>query len=385
MNRNTGLYALVGLVALATLLIYFFYTFERVTKTDPPHWSTAALENRFLAASELLQKEGYAVNDLPSYGGVPTSPGLLFLATSNNGLSEEQAGALLDWVRKGNTLLVEAAPAVPGQQRLPDALLDPLGIRLLDKTRPQAASTPTLPPRDPRVPPPLTLSTPDGDLSTTFNPAWTLTPPPDNTTELMAADEGPHVVSMALGQGQLTVLSDSAVFSNTAIDSADNAALLSYLVHRQLPTGTVWIVFAGHYPTLFDLIWLHAWPLVLSAALFLACWLWWSSRRFGPLLPGIVSPRRQLSEHLRACGRYLWYAGQQARLYKALRRSLVQRMLRRHPQWRRLSNNELLTALATHSGLGEDALRRALTDPPSHELARFLTDVRVLNQLRKQL
>jgi len=41
--------------------------------------------------------------------------------------------------------------------------------------------------------------------------------------------------------------------------------------------------------------------------------------------------------------------------------------------------------LASHSGLEQAALRRALIDQPSHDLARFLGDVRVLNQLRKQL
>lgn len=382
MNRNSRNSAMLAVAVIGCFLLYVNYTFVRVEVADPPHWSEAAIENRFLAAAQLLQKTGYTVNSQPSYGGVPTGPGLLFMASGDNSLTDEQAGELLDWVRRGNTLLVEAPPPVPDQQKLPDPLLDPLGIHLLDS----AGATP-VPAAGAPAPQPLVqiLSTPDGELSTSFINAWTLQAPADKVVEVMADKQGPHVVSMVLGQGHVEVFSDTRLFSNALIDRADNAALLVYLARRQLPTGTVWIVFAGQYPTLFDLIWLYAWPLVLSAALFLACWLWWSSRRFGPLLPGIVSPRRQLSEHLRACGRYLWYAGQQARLYRALRRSLVQRMLRRHPQWRQLSNNDLLAALASHSGLGEDALRRALTDPPSQELARFLTDVRVLNQLRKQL
>jgi hypothetical protein len=372
MNRTVRVAIALVLALVAALGIYVWRTFDIVTVQQPPQWGPEAKANGYLAAGQLLRRRGYHVEFWSAYRGVPPGPGVLLLADADNGLSETDVGELRQWVKTGNSVLACAQPR--GPEHVPDFLLDPLGVQV--KTVDPGTATP--PP-----PVPEALHTPDGDLQTVFSASLESLP---NAPQAGLADrDGLHVLDFPLGRGHITAFSDTTPFGNHHIGEADNAALLLYLMPELSPKATVWIVFQGQYPSFTHLIWQHAWPLVLSLGLFLLVWLGWSSRRFGPLLPAITAPRRQLGEHLRACGRYLWHAGQQARLYKALRGSLRRRMLRRHPQWRQLSNNELLVVLASHSGLEPAALRRALVEQPTRDLARFLGDVRVMNHLRKQL
>lgn len=387
-TRNYFYFALAA-VALLGAFIYFDIDFVPLEGSDHP--SAEASHDHYLAAGRLLEHRGHPVTYLPNYQAAPPGRGALLLIQPGNSLAPKQADKLLAWVRQGNLLLMTAS-GEPGSEHVGDPLLDPLGARAVVDTKKRAAASPLIrrltdalgAKEKPQEFPWLHVGTQEGDLQTSFLSHNTLDDSKDKAEWGMGDKNGVHVLSYAVGDGHILVLSDSQLFRNDEIGKADNAALLLNLV--EIPEHQrVWLVFNGHYPTLSHLIWQYGKPLVLSALLLLVVWLWWSARRFGPLLAPVASPRRQLSEHLRACGRYLWYAGQQPRLYKAMRSSLRRRLIRRHPHWRQLGSPELVSALAEFSGMESATLQRALVDPPTSDLPRFLHDVRVMNHLRKML
>lgn len=366
---RTGLVLAISLGLLAVALALLV---EVVPETSEPHWSPEALRNPYLAAGRLLEKQGMRVEFRPQFSGPPAGPGTLFLARYNGGISPGDAARLRDWVQQGNRLIL-TAPA-PASQKVGDALLGPLGAQ----RRFQMAKD------DPRRDRRLQLGDEPFWLETGFSPGLTLESSGGHPVDAWRDSSGVHVLRYPLGRGVLIVLSDAALFENRQIGRHDNAALLWALLDRPAPGQSLWIVHDGQFPGILALIWRDARPLVLSLAVLALALLWRGNARFGPLLPSPDQPRRRLSEHLQAAGRYLWYAGQQPRLYQAARQGLLQHLFRRHALWRHLDDTSLLDELARHTGLPVPVLQRALLTPPDHDLARFLQDMRVLHQLRKQ-
>ncbi|HEX5278213.1 MAG TPA: DUF4350 domain-containing protein [Fluviicoccus sp.] len=369
--------AWLGLAAAALLLLAGALLFEVVPARSAPKWSEEALQNPYLAAGRLLERYGHAVRFQPEYGGVPRQPGALILTMPAGAVPGKDIEPLLAWVRSGNRLLVPAQYLGKAGRLVQDPLLSPLGVRLHDRELEDEDEG--------EVSPDRRLLTPaaDGWLDTNFQARYRLEDTQGKAQESWADANGVHVLVYPVGDGRVIVVSEAGLWRNRAISYKDNAALLARLLQGTPATGHISIVYGGDVPGILELMWRKAWqPLTTLAVLCLAL-VWFGNTRFGPLLPSPDQPRRRLAEHLQAAGRYLWYAGRHDRLYQSMRQSLRSHAFRRHPHWRRLDDAALVAELHRHTGLDDGVIRLALTAAPAHDLARFLHDMRTLNQLRK--
>lgn len=372
---------------LLTLIVglFFYFFIDLVPETGPAKLGYDARKNPFLAMEYLLRQHGYNVKSTPSIDTSPREPGLLFINQPSDSLPEFLQKSLVHWIKSGNQLVIVPPIQWEAKARLPDPLMAKLGVHLIQKNPTDDGHghwrcTAAKKNGDDK---PLTEHR-DGNLQSTFNSCRTLQPDNDTAIEALYGSTGAHVLIYAMGKGKVIVLSDNKLFENTNIGDYDNASVLLKLLrvpHHQ----KVWIIYHGHYAGFFELLWQCAWPVVLNLALFTLIWLWWSARRFGPMRPSVTPPRRRLTEHLRACGRYLWYAGQQMALYEVIRRRLRRRIFQVRPQWSHHGEPELMQALAELSGLPATALHSALVDAPSKDLHRFIHDVQIINHLRKAL
>ncbi|HEX5362001.1 MAG TPA: DUF4350 domain-containing protein [Fluviicoccus sp.] len=372
--------AWLGLAVAALLLLAGALLFEVVPSRSAPKWSEEALKNPYLAAGRLLEGYGHVVRFQPEYDSVPGQPGALILTMPSGTVPAKDIEPLLDWVRGGNRLLIPAQYLGQEGRLVRDPLLSPLGVRLHDRELDNGDDD-----EEDSVSPDRRLLSPaaSGWLETNFQARYRLEDTQDKAAESWADANGVHVLVYRVGDGRVIVVSEAGLWSNRAISYKDNAALLAHLLEGTPATGRISIVYGGDVPGILELLWRKAWqPLTTLAVLCLAL-VWFGNARFGPLLPSPDQPRRRLAEHLQAAGRYLWYAGRHDRLYQSVRQSLRQHAFRRHPHWRRLEDAALVAELHRHTGLDDDVIRLALTAAPARDLARFLHDMRTLNQLRK--
>ncbi|WLD13690.1 DUF4350 domain-containing protein [Planctellipticum variicoloris] len=194
--------------------------------------------------------------------------------------------AMLNWVASGGKLLY----AFRGE----DQAVPQLGVRyILDEDADDAAA-----PQSKLLDSPDLAWWTDGHL---------LAP----GSELLVEHRGaPQAVKMTWGAGQIVFVASPLIFSNQLLTYGDNSILAIRLLEQF--DEVYYIEFdeslnASGTPKsvgiLFD-------PTIrpITIQLILLCFLygWWNSRRFGPLLPKLLTPRQNIVDHTDALGSWYW-------------------------------------------------------------------------------
>lgn len=362
-------------VVITFILVIGFFSLFTIEKNENPEykWTANAKQNNYLVAGRLLEKMGYPIQ-LSNHYQLPSENGILWLPTLIHQVPPTATNELRAWIYRGNHLITTVdRPEQPST--LINPLLDELGIETQRlKLMNAHEEWLQLPYRHEQV-------------NVRFGSYGLGLAHPDQADAIFADRLGVRAVRYPLGKGSITVIVNHHLFDNDQIDEADHATLLVHLLpdydsaDEDNDKQKIWLVYADYPPAegLWPILWRYGQPFIVSLVLALFCWLWWVSRRFGPLHPAYQPQRRQLREHLQACGRYLWAQGQTQRLYESLRREVRQKHWPQH-----IDNAQLLVAdLAKRSGIAEAQIHQALLLPATHNnLLRFIIDMRTLNQLR---
>lgn len=419
------------LLPIPLLLAAMFEPYEYIRHGTEP---LAVRHNAHAAAERLLTRWGHDSRHILSAGALfplPPTDTLLILSEQRGMISGDRAAALHDWVRNGGQLVVTARPLPQGyveesveenvaRWRDHDPLLFALGLTAhrTDAPRPgpetpdfiaQYLDAATLFEQfcvnasaelrekcigalcrhnDPMVD--SHLAGPAGDRRLGLYPGLAFrhvqlgdaeAPRPE---EPLAAglswhadnDWGVPMARFRLGEGRLTVLSSLDIWNNQQLHLLDHAWLLQWLSDG---AGPVWFVRNMDMPPLGRWLWHHAWPLILGGLALLAFYLWRRMPRTGPILATGTEGERDFLDHLTAAGRYLWRTDNQPALLEPLRQE-VRRRMHRHP----LPAGGHYRYLATHAGLTEEQITRALdTAPDSRE--DLVAMVATLQTLRSRL
>ena len=125
-------------------------------------------------------------------------------------------------------------------------------------------------------------------------PAWSL-----------ADAQGPQVVSVDIGDGEVTVIGPSEILGNRALLAGDHAELViaaSGLRHQD----TLLILSPPELISLPALLWRLAAPAIVFFAAAMLLLVLRCLPRFGPPLPVTAPTRRSLAEQIRAYARFVW-------------------------------------------------------------------------------
>ncbi|KPV41318.1 hypothetical protein AN478_01645 [Thiohalorhabdus denitrificans] len=370
--------AVLGLVVGGFLL--FFKPVEEEVRTDV---SLEARKNPFLAAARFLEAGGVPTERARGRGTLeelPPPDRVLFLTAPLADLEASEREELAAWLRAGGHLVTEAFFLWdPEEQASGDPFLDGFGIRL--HRHGDAGS--------------VCREEADGEIEVTLpgvRPAMEAEPSPRYYLEdaAGAADGrvttlcGPHLLTRAVGEGRLTVVSDTGFWRNDRIGEGDHALFLWRVITLTEPAGARFLAHVD-MPGLPLLLWEKAPEAILSGAILLLFALWAAYNRFGPPLPPPGSgPRRSLVEHLDALGAFHYRHSQPDRLLEPLRRRLHNRLEGRIALWRHWDRSRRLAWLAEHSGLEEEPLERALYHTPGSD-GELLETIQTLQTLGRHL
>ncbi|WLI28456.1 DUF4350 domain-containing protein [Pseudomonas rhodesiae] len=377
-----------GLLLVCLLAAAGFYAWSKATPYDEvidrgP--SPEAQANPYLAAEHFLRKQGLPVDHafgLDRLADLPSEHHSLLLLTERSNMSPRQVEQLLDWTRSGGHLLVVAEALWDEETgKSGDLLLDRLQIRQVLSDEPEEPA----PARKEKTPD-LTRLYIDNETAPAyfgFDTAFNLTDPKHLAQFSANSARSSHLMQLDLGQGRVTVITDSDLWKTANIGKHDNAWLLWYLTQ-----GTAVTLMAnGDVDDLFSLL-LRYFPQALVAlTALIALALWHAGMRQGPIQAPAPKARRQLQEHLKASADFLLRRNGQRSLVQALQRDILRAARRRHPGFEHLDDAQQWQVLEHLTHQPSHVISQALGPLPEKRLssADFSRQVACLQTLRNAL
>ncbi len=383
MNRNTMIIAVL-VISIASLVAYWFFdTFEHRVEEKEVGFHGEARRNNFLAAERFLEKFGMQIQSLPTIldlKDMPDTNDVLFIPTGRYDLAPEKIDELLDWVRAGGHLIVRARRPTTTKAQGKDELLDRLGVEVNYRKKNLILAGSDY--KEIKV----HVNEQTEDKQVTFNAnVWLLDNEVNTLSWQVTGEDGSHLLEYNLGQGWVTVLSDIAFLHNNRIDEFDHASFLYTVVHIDNSKRNLWIIRHDDMPSLWSIMWQRAPQAIMIFGLFLVFWLWYVTRRFGPLIQPERLHRRSLREHITSSGFYQWRNNNRTELFQSARLALQEQIAMLRPLWAKLDNDNLAGKLARTSGLPKERILQVLKTSQVEKESDFAQLIETLSVIRKKL
>jgi hypothetical protein len=262
-NLTTGRILLYSAIALFALLLLVsilapMTAYSPGTSYSPNPDGTRAI---FL----LLRQEGMKASRLDT---VVPDGGSLMIMTAPDGLGDQDWQQVIDWVARGNTLLLA--------DDSPNYLYEHLGLNPVQssgsfQTGPVASANPLL--KDVRR---LAIS------------GGARLKPTSSASFAYGDAQGAYLAEVAEGEGRIVLLTDPAIFTNREIDQADNLILFLNVVRLYGQSGIRFNEFSHGYTLEKTTRETFTWPLRLVAiqlALGILLLYYYWGKRFGRPIP----------------------------------------------------------------------------------------------------
>lgn len=278
----------VAAVLLAAAVLYAGYLWLLQQIVREPYYSAergyqgAALYNPFYAAGRLLGELGLEVRSrrrVPAPAELGAADVLLLNAPTHT-LSEATVDRLFDWVGGGGHLIVSASRAYDFQAdaQLADALFDALGLSV------RTVETETGFGADNAAPVEVTLQGLAEPLRVKFNSRFELADEAAYAVRRIEARGRVHALQYEYGDGLISVFDSLDFIANERLGEFDHADFLWHGLHELHQPAVVWLQYSPLVPSLLELLWRHAWTVLLGFLLTLAAVIWASAQRLGPVL-----------------------------------------------------------------------------------------------------
>lgn len=403
----------VILLGITWMITDFIKTHERLEKQVREGVSQAVISNRFYAAQALIQKMGRSAEvkrgftrliDLPDYYDV------IIARDIGQSLSDAQQMALLEWVEMGGRLITVARERtdsdntytgnviadrfhISRQSFISNADDNPLVDEIVDTLKPLIDKGTAIAKID------------EGTLSVAFSSWGTLVQSVDKkdvtvpkAEVIVSKGDNVYGFRIPIGGGDVLVFSSLEFMRNPPHDSfleqedvqspddpgikaQDNAYYLWALVKDYEHT---WILPDYDADALNKILWARA-PLFIISFLVLVVFALWAMRnRFGPDLPEIDPPRRDIMEHIRMTASHAWRMDSSRLLLLANRARVTQLLLRKHPYLKPLNPAERIQKMHQMWGLPMRDIESALYISPK-DATEFIACSHQLQILRNTL
>jgi hypothetical protein len=349
-NWSAVVFTLILFLLFSILGWYWFENnFEKHTRVERSTMSVEARRNPMLAAEIFLTRLGLEVKSQSGRSYLvkpPEETGLLFVRDLGPPLPDASVNSLLDWVERGGHLV--AAPSDQLEEGRSDPLLRKFGVSLVKLDDDEED--------DDFEREELLLPGRTEGLRIDFDQQrwFEVDEDFDGVTPEVADSQ---YLRFPWGQGWVTFISDSDVFTNKQISNSDHALLMAHFAPAR---GRVWLLYSAQMPSLLSLIWRWVPYLVLTIIPLLLLIVWRMTRTTGPQLVLATSDRRDLLEHLQASAEFAWRYDPKCGLLEGARDQVEKRWLSAHPQLLQLDEQARCDWLAQRTGLTASVIHQAL-------------------------
>lgn len=383
MNRRAPW--LIGLLVVLTIAAgaaAFFYFFKPVTSQISLPAKGEAAYNPLYALRQGLRAQGIQASSYPSLNptALVLAPGdTLVLFTQPEAITPTQAQRVLAWVGEGGHLVMPG----PELGASPGALAAGLGLRgrpdpefteedAWDRYCSQVDSRAK--PLDAKHPSEKYLLCENRFVGSApgFQPGEG------------DAKRGYRFARIGHGRGVVTV-SDLRFLDNKNLGTPASRDIAFQILSPRLGKGAFHLVYSADIPSLWRLLALYGWPVLIPALLALAAWLLMRGQRFGPLAPMPSGNRRALLEHVQAAGEFAFRRGRGVALHTAVLNLFRQRLARREPMLAALDGEVQVMALSERLSLDAQSIRHALRPQGLQRPDHFLQSISTLVQMRNRL
>lgn len=333
----------IGLVIVVPLLV-IFSQFVREMRWVEEHVGLQgeARVDKLRALNRVLTARGIDAREIQSLESIfplPPNTDVIVSHTSSHYIPDHQLEQLLNWVEGGGHLIMLS------NHREDDKLLEQLGIKQIGPFKKNTVFS--------------TGSNKDVALEGIVEPNWRLKTTDHDHASLhfwMSSDAKSAVaVQQRRGYGLLTVANSLAFMHSTQLGKKEHLEIALALVDRGL-NQTVWLQSRPSMPSLWKLIYQHAWQVLLALLLLTIFYIWSRGLRHGSLLVEQRHARHSLQEHLSASAKFIWRAGDRCSLLLASYQVAVDDTHHKHPETKHLDNTELNSWWQHHCEINDTAI-----------------------------
>lgn len=418
MTRNSQIaYTLLGVFVLATLAWAFYLSIEFYEDTVETPWSLEARRNPYLAAQQFLQRSGVEVTEADSLIHLNNleTVSTVFISHAGQIVNPRQLDAVIAWLQDGGSLIVTADSIATED----DLLLQEFEVDVdwvdyeyeeHDDEEEEPSMSESLREYNEKIDSGMTpeqiaaeaegeniltrieFSDDIGTLEILFDPDRVLSHPyidGDDDREVSdkdpfswsSSENGIHLMQFNVGEGLLTIVSDSSIWRSSFIDQFDHAYLLWILSSTD---GDFAILRTTERESLWDSFVNNAYELLIALSLFIAFWVWYTAQRFGRITPIEIGERRALSEHFSATANYLWHRKAAAFLLQPLRDQIFRRAHFAIPAFAASDLETRLTLIAEHCNIDRHTIVQSLQASDFNETS-FVRTVKLLKHIEQSL
>lgn len=312
MKQNI-LIALFSLLVLTAGVFWFLNTFELKEVDEHIGFRGEAKTNSLFAARLFLKRMGVPAERKDTLVNLPDTDTVLVINTQRYTLSEQKIGEILDWVKRGGHLITRARTGngasiydddeeEDGGETKDDTVTERDFLQQALGISPGKHVIPD----DDDLPLKAQLTNMPHALEVEQNFFYALEST-DKDAHALQYKNSTWLLEQHLGDGMVTMVTDLEFIENIYLQDYDHAEFFWYMVHSlHKEPEAVWLIHMDDMPPLWQLIWQHAWALVLTLTMLIPLTILAISPRFGPMIPKPQPGRRRILEHIQASGRFMW-------------------------------------------------------------------------------
>lgn len=373
MSRVSPMVIVLGGLILVCLAI-FFTQFERKEITVPTTSRGEASYNRFFALERALAKLDVPVSSVATLSPrrVPLAAAdTLVLGAGLDRIDVDAAGRLADWVRSGGHLVLSPGAADDAAHTPLFEALDVLSPKRVDDSCARLTADVAQPAKE-------------GGSFDLCGPRFLLTDEAAENMDAWVGDarHGYAFARVAVGDGQVSLLSDLAPLANRALSHTAQQRFAWRLLAPLDRDGHIWLLYALDGPSFWLALFTRGWPGLLALTVLLLAWMAARAERLGPLMPAPPLQRRALLEHVQAAGEFLYRRDAGLGLHGLACRAALARARRQDPACAELEGEALYERLAERHGIDPAQLARAFRIPAN--ATAFRDSIATLARLRSR-